>query len=99
MHLFKKRRLKGGAVILAIVALCIEGCASRVVYLGSSSTKMVQLRQTVKGVKVWVKDATGTPQPAVADLLEGGYYRNDLELEQLHEGDEQARARLTQLRQ
>jgi len=40
---------------------------------------MVQLRQTVKGVKVWVKDSTGTAIPAVADLQEGGYYRSDLQ--------------------
>jgi len=48
------------------------------VYLGSGTTKMVQLRETLKGVKVWVKDSTGVAIPMVADLPEGGFYRKDL---------------------
>ena len=56
----------------------LEGCGSRVVYLGGGTTRMVQLRQTVKGVKVWVKDSTGTAIPGVADLPEGGYFRSEL---------------------
>jgi hypothetical protein len=39
---------------------------------------MVQLRESLHGVKVWVKDSTGTAIPGVADLMEGGYYRSDL---------------------
>lgn len=75
------RKRTAGAAAAITLALCtdLSGCASRVVYLGSSTTKMVQLRQTVKDVKVWVKDSTGTAMPGVADLQEGGYYRSDLQ--------------------
>ena len=74
-----RKRMAGAAALM--LALCTElgGCASRVVYLGSATTKMVQLRESVKGVKVWVKDSTGTALPGVADLQEGGYYRSDLQ--------------------
>jgi hypothetical protein len=49
-----------------------------VVYLGSGTTKTVQLRETLRGVKVWAKDSTGVSIPVTTDMLEGGYYRNDL---------------------
>ena len=52
--------------------------ADRVVYLGANTTKTVRLRETVKGVKVWYKDSTGVSLPGKADLLEGGYYREDI---------------------
>jgi len=39
---------------------------------------MVQLRETLKGVKVWAKDSTGVAVPMIADLPEGGFYRGDL---------------------
>ncbi len=61
-----------------MIALSFSACGSRTVYLGSSTTKVVQLRESIKGVKVWVRDSTGTAVPSVADLLEGGFYRNDL---------------------
>lgn len=47
-------------------------------YLGNGSTQTVRLRETIKGAKVWVKDSTGTVIPAVMDLPEGGYFRNNL---------------------
>ncbi|NMW22651.1 MAG: hypothetical protein HKK67_13735 [Chlorobiaceae bacterium] len=94
MHLSTRRKLTGGAVILPMLALCLEGCGSRVVYLGNSTTRTVQLRETVRNVKVWVKDSTGTAVPGVADLLEGGYYRNDLTLERPGATEAKARARL-----
>ena len=77
MRLLTMRKLTGGAMLL-ILACSLSGCGSRVVYLGSSTTKMVQLRESLHGVKVWVKDSTGTAIPGVADLMEGGYYRSDL---------------------
>jgi hypothetical protein len=52
-----------------------------VVYIGTGTTKMVQLRETVKGVKVWVMDDKGVKQPAASDLPEGGFYRSDLNLQ------------------
>lgn len=62
-----------------MIALSLSACAGgRTVYLGDSTTKVVQLRETVNDVKVWVKDSTGTAVPSVANLLEGGFYRNDL---------------------
>jgi len=48
------------------------------VYLGKNTTKMVQLRETIKNVKAWAKDSTGVSIPVTVDLLEGGFYRNDL---------------------
>ena len=70
-------RLMAGALILtASLSACAPG--DRVVYLGSSTTKTVRLRETVKGVPVWYKDSTGVTAPGKADLLEGGYYRVDL---------------------
>ena len=74
-----QKRTAGAAAITLALCTDLSGCGSRVVYLGSGTTKMVQLRQTVKGVKVWVKDSTGTAMPGVADLQEGGYYRSDLQ--------------------
>lgn len=57
----------------------LVGCTSReVVYLGSNTTKTVRLRETVRQVKVWVKNEQGATLPAKTDLLEGGYYRSDL---------------------
>lgn len=76
------RKLTAGTMLLMLLgSLNLWGCGSRVVYLGSSTTKMVQLRESVHGVKVWVKDSTGTAIPGVADLQEGGYYRSDLLLQ------------------
>jgi hypothetical protein len=66
-------------LILLMVMAGLSSCAAReVIYLGDGTTKTVRLRETVKGVNVWVKDSTGTTFPAEADLLEGGYYRSDL---------------------
>lgn len=48
-------------------------------YLGSGTTKTIRLRETLKGVKVWAKDSTGVSIPVTTDLMEGGYYRCDLQ--------------------
>ena len=77
MRLLPKGKRMAGRVLLLLLG-SLSGCGSRVVYLGSSTTKMVQLRESLHGVKVWVKDSTGTAIPGVADLMEGGYYRSDL---------------------
>lgn len=62
-----------------ILLFSLSACGSnRVMYLGSGTTKTIQLRETIKGVKAWAKDSTGVSIPVTADLLEGGYYRNDL---------------------
>lgn len=72
-----KRNLTAGLTLLS--TLTINACgASRTMYLGESSTKTVRLRETVKNVKVWVLDSTNVAHPSVADLPEGGFYRNDL---------------------
>jgi len=72
----EKLRLTAGLISLLLISACSS--SSRVVYLGSGTTKMVQLRETLKGVKVWVKDSTGVAIPMAADLPEGGFYRKDL---------------------
>lgn len=76
---FVRHSWMAGALVLATVTL-LNACtqADRVVYLGSDTTKTIRLRETIKGAKVWYKDSTGVSLPGVADLLEGGYYRNDL---------------------
>lgn len=64
---------------LFLIAILMAGCGNtKVVYLGDNTTKMVQLRETKKNVKVWVKDEQGSILPATTDLLEGGFYRKDL---------------------
>ena len=75
------RKRTVGRVLLMLLG-SLSACGSRVVYLGSSTTKMVQLREMVPRVKVWVKDSTGTAIPGVATLMEGGYYRSDLQREE-----------------
>ena len=73
---FDQLRLTGGALLLL---LALNACSGeRVVYLGHDTTRTVRLRETIRGAKVWVKDSSGVAIPGTADLLEGGFYRNDL---------------------
>lgn len=67
-------------MLLTVTAgLTLTGCAgSKVMYLDPGTTQTVQLRKTVKGWPVWIKDSTGVKVPAKADLLEGGFYRPHL---------------------
>jgi len=81
MRFLTMRKRTVGRVLLMLLG-SLSACGSRVVYLGSSTTKMVQLREMVPRVKVWVKDSTGTAIPGVATLMEGGYYRSDLQREE-----------------
>jgi len=74
--LFGRHKKTAGLISLLLISACSS--SNRVVYLGSGTTKMVQLRETLKGVKVWVKDSTGVAIPMAADLPEGGFYRKDL---------------------
>ena len=67
--------MAGLALILSLSAC---NSSSRVMYLGSGTTKTIRLRETLKGVKAWAKDSTGVSIPVTADLLEGGYYRSDM---------------------
>jgi len=73
---FARHKLTAGLLLL----LSLSACSSQrqVVYLGKNTTKMIQLRETVKNVKAWAKDSTGVSIPVTVDLLEGGFYRNDL---------------------
>ena len=50
--------------------LLLPGCM-RTVYVPHGTP--VRLRETVKDVKVWVKDADGEPVPGRMDLYEGWY--------------------------
>ena len=47
------------------------GCGARTMYL--PHYRPVRLRETVKDVKVWVKDADGEPVAGRMDLPEGWY--------------------------
>jgi hypothetical protein len=56
--------------------LVLTGCGggapfTRTIYVPHGAP--VRLRETVQGVKVWVKDADGTPVAGKMDLPEGWY--------------------------
>jgi hypothetical protein len=74
-------KIKSLLIALTLMAGLSSCAGGRVVYIGTGTTKMVQLRETVKGVKVWVMDDKGVKQPAASDLPEGGFYRSDLNLQ------------------
>ena len=51
--------------------LLLTGCGVRTIYVPHGTP--VRLRETVKDVKVWVKDADGQPVAGQMDLPEGWY--------------------------
>lgn len=51
--------------------LFLAGCGVRTIYVPHGTP--VRLRETVKDVKVWVKDADGQPVAGKMDLPEGWY--------------------------
>jgi hypothetical protein len=55
---------------LTTVSSC-AACAGRTVYVPHGTP--VRLRETVKDVKVWVKDSGGDPVAGEMDLYEGWY--------------------------
>ena len=61
----------GAVLIVLMLATGAAGC-TRTVYV--SDGEPVRLRETVKNVKVWIKDADGNIIAGRVDLLEGGYY-------------------------
>jgi hypothetical protein len=70
---------KHSLILLTLMAGVMTSCSTReVMYLDSNSTATVRLRETVKAVKVWVKNSSGETVSGVADLPEGGYYRATL---------------------
>lgn len=59
-------------LIISIAALVmLGGCVSETIYLKDGQA--VQLRETVKGVKVWVITEDGEKAPSKVDLAEGIY--------------------------
>ena len=76
--LSRQRKLTVGLLMMCALSGCSQ---TNVMYLKPGYTKTVQLRETVKGAKVWVKDSSGVKIPAKADLLESGFYRFDLTLD------------------
>ena len=54
---------------LAMFALC--GCFTRTVYVPAG--KAVRLRQDVRSVAIWAKDAEGKLAPGTIDLKEGWF--------------------------
>ena len=62
----------GGVALpgMLLAALLVGGCA-RTIYVPDGTP--VRLRQTVRGVKVWVLDAGGRPVAGRMDLPEGWY--------------------------
>ena len=56
---------------LLLPILLMAGCGVRTVYVPHGTP--VRLRETVKDVKVWVKDSAGQPVAGKMDLPEGWY--------------------------
>lgn len=59
-------------LVLSLVVFAGCGRGTRTVYV--PHTEPVRLRETVRNVKVWVKDSTGKTIPGRLDLPEGGFY-------------------------
>ncbi|NIA06903.1 MAG: hypothetical protein GWP14_04560 [Actinobacteria bacterium] len=58
-------------VIPLLLTLLICGCGTRTIYVPDGTP--VRLREALKDVKVWVKDANGEPVAGKMDLPEGWY--------------------------
>jgi len=54
-----------------LTIMLLPGCGVRTIYVPHGTP--VRLRETVKDVKVWVKDANGEPVAGKMDLPEGWY--------------------------
>lgn len=57
--------------VLALLLLASSGCWTRSVYVPAG--KSVMLRQEIKGVKIWAKDAKGNMVPGTFTLREGWF--------------------------
>lgn len=58
-------------LLLSVLIFMLQGCGTRTIYVPHG--RAVRLRQTVKGVKVWIKDSEGKPVKGVFDLPEGWF--------------------------
>ena len=58
-------------VLVFMLPIVLVGCGTRVVYIQHGTP--VRLRETVKDVKVWVKDSNGQVVAGEMDLPEGWY--------------------------
>jgi len=54
-----------------LTIMLLPGCGVRTIYVPHGTP--VRLRETVKNVKIWVKDADGEPVAGKMDLPEGWY--------------------------
>ena len=57
-------------MIIILITMLLTGC-TRTIYVPHGTP--VRLRETIKGVKIWVKDADGKPVAGKMDLPEGWY--------------------------
>ena len=68
----KKRSKINGRISLIIFLLFLAGCATTdVVYVPPGDA--VKLRETIKGVKVWIKTTDKIVLPGKTDLYEGWF--------------------------
>jgi len=58
-------------LLLLAAMLLVSGCGARTVYVPGGDP--VRLRETVRGVKVWVMGADGQPVAGKMDIPEGWY--------------------------
>jgi hypothetical protein len=54
-----------------LCALACSGCFTRTIYVPAG--KSVMLRQELRSIKVWAKDAAGTMRPGTMTLREGWF--------------------------
>lgn len=65
-------RLKRAILLTIFGSVCLSGCGTRAVYVRAGD--VVQLRQPLRKIKVWVFDAQKKKQAAVIDLIPEGWY-------------------------
>jgi len=70
-----RTRWKTALAALICASACLSGCATRTVLVPPGEP--VRLRETLRGVKVWVADKNGREIEGVVDLPAGWYVLPD----------------------
>lgn len=77
MRYVKHSRTRWRTALAALIcaSVCLSGCATRTVLVPPGEP--VRLRETLRGVKVWIADKNGREIEGVVDLPEGWYVLPD----------------------
>lgn len=75
--MIRRKNLKPILLCLIVCAavLPVSGCFTRTIYVPDGAP--VRLRQDVRGVKIWAKDANGKWVPGTMTLQDGWYCLSD----------------------